>query len=250
MGRCARPFVCLKGEKTMRKHLKTIAVAAGLAGLAFSAGAADGTFTGRAMGHNDEVAVNVTVKDGRIAAIDVVKHHETPGVSDRPLKVIPKAVVDRQTLRVDRVSGATFSSLAIVSAIRDAMKKAGLNPSDFMTGDPVRHSAPVPEHPSGDVVIVGGGGAGVSAAVSAARAGAKVVLIEKSSFIGGNTVLAGGALNAANPPLQVKQKMSAGQRKMVEELLSEKPRSALHGELIEKTRAVGRMDRQNARRAF
>ncbi len=42
-----------------------------------------------------------------------------------------------------------------------------------------------------DVLIAGGGSAGVSAAVSAARSGAKTVLIEKSTFLGG---MATGAL--------------------------------------------------------
>lgn len=39
-----------------------------------------------------------------------------------------------------------------------------------------------------DVLVIGGGGAGLSAAISAARNGAKVILIEKSSFLGGNAI--------------------------------------------------------------
>ena len=37
-----------------------------------------------------------------------------------------------------------------------------------------------------DVLVVGGGPAGVGAAVSAARNGAKVLLLEKRAFLGGN----------------------------------------------------------------
>ncbi len=87
------------------------------------------------------------------------------------------------------------------------------------------------------MVIVGGGGAGMSAAVSAARAGAKVILLEKMSFLGGNTVLAGGALNASDPALESQQKMSAGQRQMVDALLAEKPRNELHAALIKSAKA-------------
>ena len=36
-----------------------------------------------------------------------------------------------------------------------------------------------------DVIVVGGGFAGTAAAVSAAREGAKVLLLEKSGFLGG-----------------------------------------------------------------
>ena len=43
----------------------------------------------------------------------------------------------------------------------------------------------IPVVASADIVVVGGGPGGVAAAVSAAREGASVILIEKSSFLGG-----------------------------------------------------------------
>lgn len=46
-----------------------------------------------------------------------------------------------------------------------------------------------------DVVVIGGGGAGLSAAVEAAQEGASVVVLEKMSFVGGNTMVSGGGLN-------------------------------------------------------
>jgi fumarate reductase flavoprotein subunit len=48
-----------------------------------------------------------------------------------------------------------------------------------------------------DVVVVGGGGAGFSAALSARQAGKEVIILEQLAYTGGNSVLAGGALNAA-----------------------------------------------------
>ncbi|MGB4417268.1 MAG: FAD-dependent oxidoreductase, partial [bacterium] len=50
-----------------------------------------------------------------------------------------------------------------------------------------------------DVIVVGGGGAGLAAATAAAEKGASVILLEKAAFLGGNTILAGGAYNAVNP---------------------------------------------------
>jgi len=47
------------------------------------------------------------------------------------------------------------------------------------------------ELPSCDVLVAGGGSAGVSAAVASARSGAKTLLVEKSTFLGG---MATGAL--------------------------------------------------------
>jgi len=46
-----------------------------------------------------------------------------------------------------------------------------------------------------DIVIVGGGGAGTTAAVRATELGARVILIEKMSSLGGNSQFAGGLLS-------------------------------------------------------
>ena len=56
-----------------------------------------------------------------------------------------------------------------------------------------------------DVVVIGTGYAGLAAAIEAHDAGAKVILIEKSQVIGGNSVIASGALNAVDPARQQKQ---------------------------------------------
>lgn len=45
-----------------------------------------------------------------------------------------------------------------------------------------------------DVVVIGGGGAGLAAAIEAGRAGAKVVLLEKTLGIGGDTFRNGGVM--------------------------------------------------------
>jgi urocanate reductase len=58
---------------------------------------------------------------------------------------------------------------------------------------------------SADVIVVGAGGAGMSAAVSAAEKGASVIVLEKMPAIGGNTIMSGGGLNAADPERQAKQ---------------------------------------------
>ncbi|MCX5906006.1 MAG: flavocytochrome c [Deltaproteobacteria bacterium] len=58
---------------------------------------------------------------------------------------------------------------------------------------------------SADVVVIGAGGAGLAAAVSAAEKGASVIVLEKMPNIGGNTIISGGGLNAADPERQAKQ---------------------------------------------
>jgi fumarate reductase flavoprotein subunit len=53
-----------------------------------------------------------------------------------------------------------------------------------------------------DVIIVGGGGAGMAAAITAADAGARVLLAESESALGGSTALSGGVLYAAGTVVQ------------------------------------------------
>ena len=52
------------------------------------------------------------------------------------------------------------------------------------------------------MVIVGAGGAGLAVAASASEAGTKVVVLEKMSFTGGNTLLGEGTYNEAAPVRQ------------------------------------------------
>ena len=56
-----------------------------------------------------------------------------------------------------------------------------------------------------DVLVIGAGSAGLNAAIAAKRAGAKVLLIEKHSYAGGNSMLAAGGYNACNTPEQAKK---------------------------------------------
>jgi succinate dehydrogenase/fumarate reductase flavoprotein subunit len=76
-----------------------------------------------------------------------------------------------------------------------------------------------------DVVVVGGGGAGFSAALSALQAGKEVIILEQLAYTGGNSVLAGGALNAAyvaNTSFQTEgtRVMSASEKTLVEEKIN------------------------------
>ncbi len=73
------------------------------------------------------------------------------------------------------------------------------------TALPAFSAAPAKWDRSADVVVVGAGGAGLAAAVTAAEKGATVIVLEKMPNIGGNTIISGGGLNAADPARQDKQ---------------------------------------------
>lgn len=57
-----------------------------------------------------------------------------------------------------------------------------------------------------ELVVIGSGGAGLATAVSAAQNGVKKILVlEKMSYIGGNTAISGGGFNSYDPVRQKKQ---------------------------------------------
>ena len=67
------------------------------------------------------VEVSVTVEDHMITDIDLVKHSNGQG---KAAEVIPAKVVQAQSLAVDAVSGAMYSSRVILKAIENALLSA------------------------------------------------------------------------------------------------------------------------------
>ena len=84
-----------------------------------------GTYKGTAKGNNGDITLEVTFSKNAIKSIKVVSHKETPGLSDPAFAKIPDAIVKKQTLAVDAVSGATNTSRAILEAVEKAVKAAG-----------------------------------------------------------------------------------------------------------------------------
>ncbi len=56
-----------------------------------------------------------------------------------------------------------------------------------------------------DVLIAGGGAAGLSAAIEAAECGGRVLLFEKASQLGGDTLISSGTFSAVDPARQKRQ---------------------------------------------
>ncbi len=165
----------------------------------------DGVYNGSAEGHGGVLTVTVTVRNKQITKIDV-KTKDTPGISDAAVAEIPKSIIKGQDIEVDNVSGASETSHAIKNAVKDALK------------DAIEY--PIAKTVDADVVVVGGGNAGLAAAVEASNNKATVVLIEKMPFLGGNSIRAGGAYNAADPERQKKQGIEDSPQKHFEQTLA------------------------------
>ena len=82
---------------------------------------ANGTYTGSCEVFPIIAEVKVTVKNHQITGIELVKHKNGRGA---PAEIIPSKVVEAQTLQVDAVSGATYSSKVILKAIENALNNA------------------------------------------------------------------------------------------------------------------------------
>jgi uncharacterized protein with FMN-binding domain len=81
----------------------------------------DGTYEGSYARYPIAVIVEVTIKDGKYESIRLVKHDNGQG---KAAELITDKVVEAQSLDVDAISGATYSSRVILLAIEDALKKA------------------------------------------------------------------------------------------------------------------------------
>jgi uncharacterized protein with FMN-binding domain len=81
---------------------------------------ADGDYTGRHKIFPVAAEVKVNVKNHKITEIKLVKHNNGQGTS---AEIIPDKVVEAQTLNVDIVSGATYSSKVILKAIENALSR-------------------------------------------------------------------------------------------------------------------------------
>ena len=86
---------------------------------------ADGEYKASAKGIGGDVPVTVTVKDGKIAKVEVGENSETQGIGSKAIEQLPDAIVKANgTEGVDAVSGASVTSKAIFDAVNDCMEQA------------------------------------------------------------------------------------------------------------------------------
>jgi len=205
----------LKGEKEMFKKKCMAAVLLMLLLISGGCGAKEeevpetpseklytaGEYTATGEGNYGEIPVTVTFSETEILSIVVGDNEETPDIAKPVFEKIPEEILKGQTLHVDVIAGATNSSKGLLAAIEACILKAG-GDVEKLKNKVVEQGKKEPIEKTVDVVIIGGGGAGAAAAASAAENGASVILVEKGSSLGGNTVRAGGAYNAVDEERQ------------------------------------------------
>ncbi|MGN0729513.1 flavocytochrome c [Treponema sp.] len=156
----------------------------------------DGIFSGKSEGRNGTIAVSFSVENGKITAAKVTEEQETDYAKAAINSILEQFSAEGKTDGIDIVSGATITSKATISALKNAVNSARGKKS-------AQNAQPVSDT-SCDILVIGAGGAGLSAAAEAASKGASVIVLEKEGNVGGNTIAATGGLNASETSVQKK----------------------------------------------
>lgn len=161
----------------------------------------DGKYVTKAMGHESWVHVATTFSGGAIVACEVLSHEETIGIGNYACSRIPAAIVKHQSVNVPNLRGSSITSLAIKSAVKEAIELAGYKVEDFSEEIKAETSNEVIEEEA-DVIIMGAGTAGLVTACRLLEAGYSVTLVEKRDIPGGSMAMTYGGVATAGSKLQ------------------------------------------------
>lgn len=90
-----------------------------------------GTYEGTAEGFGGDVTMSVTVDENKIVSIEAVSHSESTGISDPAFTNLVEDIITYQTVALDAVAGCTFSSNAVLEAVKTALLAAGATEADI-----------------------------------------------------------------------------------------------------------------------
>jgi uncharacterized protein with FMN-binding domain/NAD-dependent dihydropyrimidine dehydrogenase PreA subunit len=90
-----------------------------------AAGVADGTYAGQGQGFRGTMTVEVTVEEELITSIDVTFTNDDDRWFDRAYDALVPNIISTQTVDIESVSGATYSSVGIKEGVANALIDAG-----------------------------------------------------------------------------------------------------------------------------
>ncbi|HBC32160.1 MAG TPA: flavocytochrome c [Clostridiales bacterium] len=181
-------------------------------------GIKSGTYEVEGVGFGGKMSVKVTIKDGKIDDIEVLKDYETPGTGKIAMKLVSDRIIEGQSTNVEAVSGATISSAGLMAMVRKALEEAGATKEQF--AEEYKIARDLKPEREADIVIIGAGGTGLAAAVTAGQADASVIVLETNGVAGGNLLVSGGVYNSPEPELQGKQGIEDSPEKFMEQTLA------------------------------
>ncbi len=83
-----------------------------------------GTYSATADGFGGPVPVEVEFAEDKIVAVNVGENSETPDIGGAAIADLTAKIVEAGTYEVDDVAGATVTSTAVKTAVKDAIDQA------------------------------------------------------------------------------------------------------------------------------
>ncbi|MCC8081217.1 MAG: FMN-binding protein [Lachnospiraceae bacterium] len=88
----------------------------------------DGTYYGSATGFRGTITVKVVIENGQIASVEITDSSDDTAYLNKASTLI-SSILSSQSTNVDTVSGATYSSVGIINAVRHALSQAAVSES-------------------------------------------------------------------------------------------------------------------------
>ena len=90
----------------------------------------NGTFTGkREYAYYGYIKLQAIVKNGQLSDVKILEYPSDNGrsryINSIAIPYLIQEATDSQTYKVDLISGATFTSVAFVNSLKEALKQAG-----------------------------------------------------------------------------------------------------------------------------
>ena len=110
----------------MKKILSVLLACLLIATMSLSMAAAENyaIYRGVAAGYRGDMTVHVEIADGKLASVHAVSHGDTKTLVEDVLDQLGETMVEHQTVNVDVISGATFSSMGFINGARAALEAA------------------------------------------------------------------------------------------------------------------------------
>ena len=115
-------------------------------------GYVDGTYTGSGTGFGGTITVQVTVSNHKIASINILDASSETASYFANAQGVVSRIISSQSPNVDAVSGATYSSNGIISAVQSALaqaipsgSQATTTPTPTSSPKPTKKPAPTPK---------------------------------------------------------------------------------------------------------
>ncbi|MCY6484747.1 FMN-binding protein [Clostridium aestuarii] len=84
----------------------------------------EGTYKGTGQGHHGEIKVEVITNKYKIKEIKIVEQQETPELCDIVYNKMPERIIKANSVEVNVVAGASFTSQGLIDAVKNALGKA------------------------------------------------------------------------------------------------------------------------------